>query len=57
MGRKFFIKIDQRSLKYLMDHRITIPEQQKWVYKLFGYNYEITYKPGKENSAADGLSR
>jgi hypothetical protein len=31
-------------------------EQQKWVIKLLGYNYEIIYRPGRENSAADALS-
>lgn len=55
LGRKFFIKIDQRSLKYMMDQRIIILKQQKWVSKLFGYDYEIIYKPGKENQAADTL--
>lgn len=55
MGRKFFIQTDQCSLKYLLEQRITI-EQQKWVSKLFGYEYEIIYKHGKENLAADALS-
>lgn len=35
----------------------TNPEQQKWMGKLVGYDYEITYKPGKSNSAANALSR
>jgi hypothetical protein len=34
---------------------ISSPEQQKWVTKLFGYDYEIIYKKGKENVVADAL--
>lgn len=32
-------------------------EQQKWISKLLGYTFEFKYKSGKENSAANGLSR
>jgi hypothetical protein len=31
--------------------------QQKWVTKLFGYDYEIIYKKGKENVVVDALSQ
>lgn len=57
LGRKFIIQTDQRSLRFLLEHRILTPEQQKWMGKLVGYDYEITYKPGTANAAADALSR
>ncbi|KAF2293030.1 hypothetical protein GH714_035506 [Hevea brasiliensis] len=57
LGRKFYIHTDQCSLKHLLEQRIVTPEQQKWVAKLVGYEYEIRYKPGRENNAAGALSR
>jgi len=57
LGRKFLIQTDQRRLKYLLEQRITTLEQQKWVSKLLRYKYEIVYKSGKENLAANALSR
>ena len=30
---------------------------QRWALLLGAYNYHIQYKPGRENSAADALSR
>jgi hypothetical protein len=57
LGKRFQIKTDHQSLKYFLEQRISSQEQQKWVTKLFGYDYEIIYKKGKENVVADALSR
>eukprot|EP00257_Ricinus_communis_P017974 XP_015576546.1 uncharacterized protein LOC107261479 [Ricinus communis] len=56
-GRKFLIRTDHYSLKYLLDQRITNLPQQKWVSKLLGYDFQVEYKAGKENKVADALSR
>ena len=48
LGLKFYIQTDHCSLKYLLEQRIATSEQQKWVAKLLGYNYEIIYKPGRD---------
>jgi hypothetical protein len=56
LGQHFQIKIDHQSLKYFLEQHISSPEQQKWVTKLFGYDYEIIYKKGKDNVVEDSLS-
>lgn len=40
-----------------MQQIIQTPEQQYYLTKLLGYNYEIRYKPGKNNASADAMSR
>jgi hypothetical protein len=57
LGQRFQIKTDHQSLKYFLEQCISSQEQQKWVTKLFGYDYEIIYKKGKDNVVADALSR
>jgi hypothetical protein len=57
LGQLFQIKMDHQSLKYFLEQQISSLEQQKWVTKLFGYDYEIVYKKGKENVVVDALSR
>nr|KYP34553.1 Retrovirus-related Pol polyprotein from transposon 297 family [Cajanus cajan] len=57
LGRHFLVYIDQKSLKHLLHQRITTADQQNWIAKLLGYSFDIIYKPGPENKAADALSR
>jgi hypothetical protein len=55
--QRFQIKTSHQSLKYFLEQCISSQEQQKWVTKLFGYDYEIIYKKGKDNVVADALSQ
>ncbi|GKB87906.1 reverse transcriptase [Tanacetum coccineum] len=57
LDRHFKIKINHFNLKYLMGQRLTTPFQTKWLPKLLGFDYEISYKSGTENVVADALSR
>lgn len=57
LGRRFVVYSDQKSLRHLLQQRITTADQQNWIAKLLGYHFEVVYKPGPENKAADALSR
>ena len=56
LGSHFSIKTDHQSLKYFLEQWVSSPTQYKWVNKLMGYDYEITYKKGKDNIVVDALS-
>jgi hypothetical protein len=56
IGKCFKIKTDHQSLNYFLEKHLSSPEQKKWVTKLFGYDYEIIYKKGKDNVVVDALS-
>ncbi|KAF7806156.1 Ty3/gypsy retrotransposon protein [Senna tora] len=57
LGKKFLIKTDHKSLKELMHQVIQTPDQQFYLSKLLGFEYEIVYRTGKTNMVADALSR
>ncbi|XP_074343112.1 uncharacterized protein LOC141680927 [Apium graveolens] len=56
-GHHFIIKTDHQSLKYILEQRLSTLLQQKWLAKLMGLDYEISYKKGADNKVADALSR
>ena len=56
-GRRFTVKTDHYSLKYLLDQRLSTIPQHHWVGKLLGFDFAVEYKPGHSNAVADALSR
>jgi len=56
LGKPFTVRTDYKSLKYLLEQRITTPAQTRWLPKLLSYDYKIEYKCGPENQSADSLS-
>lgn len=45
----FMVKIDQQTLKFLLEYRIRATIQQNQVAKLTEYNFVIHYEKGKDN--------
>ncbi|KZV51588.1 hypothetical protein F511_10541 [Dorcoceras hygrometricum] len=57
LGRSFVVLTDHKALKDLLHQQITTQDQQQWLAKLLGYEFQIRYKAGNLNGAADALSR
>ena len=57
IGRHLKVKNDHDRLKYFLEQRLSSEEQQKWVTKMLGYDFEMIYKKGKQNVVTNALSR
>ena len=61
IGKHFRLVTDQRSVAFMFDGRrhskIKNEKIMRWRLELSCYSYEIVYRPGKENTVADALSR
>lgn len=57
LHKQFVIKINHRSLKYILEQRLSTTFLQKWLVKLMEYDFIIEYKQGTKNVVVDALSR
>ena len=55
--RKFIVITDQMALKWLKSIKRPNSRLFKWSLKLSQYNFDVKYRPGKDNIEADLLSR
>ena len=59
--KRFVITTDQRAVSFMFDlrhgSRIKNDKVARWRIELSSYQYDINYRPGKENLSADALSR
>jgi hypothetical protein len=50
------MRTDHFSLKYLLYQCLSTIPQHSWVSKLFGFQFTMEFKPGRQNTAADAMS-
>jgi len=55
--QEFDIQTDHKSLAYLNEQNLHSDMQRKAMTRLMGLQFKIVYRKGKENLAADALSR
>jgi transposase InsO family protein len=56
-GRKFTVETDHASLKYCQTQKSMSRRFVRWMDFLQSFDFDVVYKPGKTNQAADALSR
>ncbi|MCO5563017.1 hypothetical protein L7F22_016653 [Adiantum nelumboides] len=57
LSQIFELVTDHKSLKWIFTQPELNMRQRRWVEFLQEFNFEIKFRPGKENQAADALSR
>ena len=56
-GRKFLVRTDHVSLRWLMSFRNLEGQLARWMERLQQYDFDVLYHRGKVHNNADGLSR
>lgn len=57
LGRKFLLRTDHNSLRWLRAFKDPDGQVSRWTEKLADYDFDIVHRPGKLHGNADGLSR
>lgn len=61
LGKHFKLITDQQSVSFMLNQkhssRIKNEKILRWRLELSNYHFDIVYRPGKDNAAADALSR
>ena len=56
-GRSFCVYTDHKALVSLLQSRVLNRRLQGWVLQLQDFDFQVIYKPGKDNADVDALSR
>ena len=56
-GKKFVIRTDHASLRWMLRQKEPKDQLARWVQKLSAYDFELEYRPGQKHGNADGMSR
>lgn len=56
-AKEFSVYSDNNPLQYIFTSRKLDATRLRWVSELADFRFKIHYKPGRQNKAADGLSR
>ena len=57
MGKKFLLKTDNMSLKYLFEQPDLNARKSRWLAFLKKYHFKLNHIKGKENKIYDALSQ
>ena len=56
-GRKFLVRTDHSSLKWLMNFKNPEGQIARWIEVLASYDMKVQHRPGRQHGNADGVSR